>query len=457
MSQSLAREGQNKTADPSAIDEAARYAQSAAWRARAHRAIPGGTHTYAKGDDQYPELSPGFLVRGQGSHVWDADGNEYIEYGAGLRSVTLGHAFPAVIDAVERQLHLGNNFVRPTTLEVECAEELLKLIPSGEMVKFTKNGSDATSAAVRLARAVTGREKVAVCGDQPFFSTDDWFIGTTPMAAGIPESTRQMTVSFNYNDLASVEALFAQHPGEIACLILEPTTYAPPEDDYLPGLRRLCDEHGALLIFDEIISGFRLDLGGAQSLYGVTPDLSTFGKALANGFALAALVGKRQYMERGGLNDPHERVFLLSTTGGAEGPTLAAALATMRFYQKEPVIERLYQQGERLRQGVQSLIAEHHVADYFGIAGHAPNLIFITCDARGERSQAFRAIFMQELIRGGVLAPSFVVNYSHSHDDIDRTIAAVDAALGVYTKALTEGVEQYLVGPPVKPVLRTYN
>src|SRR5215469_13674344 len=201
-----------------------------------HKLIPGGCHTYAKGDDQYPELAPAFLVRGKGCHVWDADGNEFIEYGMGLRSVTLGHGYEPVAKAAYEQMLSGINFTRPAPIEVECAQKLLSLISGGEMVKFAKNGSDVTTAAVKLARAFTGRDLVAICAEHPFFSTDDWFIGTTQMDAGIPRAITDLTVRFHYNDLASLEAVFAAHPGRIACVVMEAATAVEPRPGFLQGV-----------------------------------------------------------------------------------------------------------------------------------------------------------------------------------------------------------------------------
>ncbi len=436
-----------------------KLAQSTLLRQRAHQLIPGGAHTYAKGDDQYPEQAPAFIARGTGSHVWDVDGNEFIEYGMGLRSVTLGHAYQPVIDAVTRQLSLGVNFTRPASIEVECAQTLLDAVApeGGRMVKFAKNGSDVTTAAVKLARAHTGRDVVAICGDHPFFSTDDWFIGATAMAAGVPEATRALTVKFRYNDLDSVRELFRAHPDRIACLVLEVENVEPPKPGFLAGLRGLCDEYGALLIFDEIITGFRWHLRGAQYVHGVTADLTTFGKAVANGFALAALVGRADVMELGGLRSDRERVFLLSTTYGAETHAMAACMAAIGTYRREPVIEHLHRQGERLTKGVTAAAAARGVAGYFGVTGRACNLIYFTRDADGNRSQPFRTLFLQELLRRGVLAPSFTTSYAHTDEDIDRTVEAVDGALEMYARALAEGPERYLSGRPVKPVFRPYN
>ena len=425
---------------------------------RAHYIIPGGCHTYAKGDDQYPILAPGFIARGLGCRVWDTDGREYIEYGMGNRAVGLGHAYPAVLEAVQRELPRGTNFARPSPLEVACAEQFLSLIDGADMVKFCKDGSDATSGAVRLARAHTGRDMIACCADHPFFSTDDWFIGTTPMNAGVPEAVRRLTVTFRYDDLASARALFDEHPGRIAALILEPARTADPRKGYLQSLQRLCHAHGALLILDEMITGFRWHQGGAQKLYGIVPDLSTFGKALANGFSVSALAGRREFMRLGGL-DHHDRqrVFLLSTTHGAETHALAAAIATMQVYQREGVIEHLYRQGARLRRLAEEVIGRHGLTGFVKILGRPCCLSYATLDQNGEPSQAFRTLLLQETIRSGVLMPSLVVSYSHTDEDIDLTIAAIDGALGVYRRALDDGVERHLVGRPSQTVYRRYN
>ena len=433
------------------------FKSSAALREKAHALIPGGAHTYAKGDDQFPEISPGFIARGKGCHVWDADGNEFIEYGMGLRAVTLGHAYPSVVEAAYKQMLLGNNYTRPATIEAECAEELLSLLPNADMVKFSKDGSDATTGAVRLARAYTGRDLVARCADQPFFAVDDWFIGDTPMSAGIPQGIRDLTVQFRYNNIESLQSLFAQHPGKIACVILEAATAVEPQPDFFHELQKLCRQHGAVFILDEMITGFRWDLGGAQKYYNIEPDLSTFGKALANGFSLSALVGKKEIMKLGGIQHDKERVFLLSTTHGAENHSLAAAIETIRIYKREKVIEHLYRQGERLREGLTRVAQEAGVQDYFQVVGKAPNLVYSTRDQQKQPSQYFRALFLQEMIQQGFLTPSLVVSFSHSDADIARTIERVGEVLQVYKKALEDGVEKYLVGRPVKPVFRKFN
>jgi glutamate-1-semialdehyde 2,1-aminomutase len=426
-------------------------------RERAHQLIPGGAHTYAKGDDQFPELAPTFIERGTGCRVWDIEGNEFIEYGMGLRSVTLGHAYARVVDAASRQMARGSNYTRPAAIEVECAEALLELIPRADMVKFCKDGSTANTAAITLARAYTGRDLVAICKDDPFFAYNDWFIGVTEMNAGIPRSVRELTLGFRYNDLESVEALFATYPGQIACVILEAERNEKPLAGFLQGLGELCTQNGALFILDEMITGFRWNLGGAQAEYGLDPDLSTFGKAIANGFSVSALAGKREIMELGGLRHPGERVFLLSTTHGAESHSLAAALATIAVYREHPVIETLHERGRRLQDGLEAAAKDSGVGEFFQVVGRASNLVYVTRDSTGAASQPFRTLFLQEMIARGFLCPSLVVSYAHSQRDIDDTIEAAHEALVVYEKALANGIDGYLQGRSVKPVMRRHN
>jgi glutamate-1-semialdehyde 2,1-aminomutase len=431
--------------------------KSSELQSRFHQIIPGGSHTYAKGDDQYPEFAPLYITHGKGCHVWDVEGREYIEYAMGLRSVTLGHAYPPVVEAAARQLRLGSNFNRPSPIELECAELFLELVPGAQMVKFAKDGSDANGGAIKLARAHTGRDLVAICGEQPFFSVDDWFIGTTPMSAGIPEAIKGLTLKFRYNDLASAEELFRAHPGRIAALLLEAEKEVPPAPDFLPKLLELCHREGALLILDEMITGFRWHNGGAQAYYGITPDLSTFGKALGNGFSLSALAGRREIMRLGGIDHDQPRVFLLSTTHGAETHALAAGMEVMRTYQREPVVPTLWRQGQKLEEGVRRAVADLKLEDFFGLSGKPCCLAYATRDAEKRPSQAFRTLFLQETLKRGLLAPSLIVSYSHSDDDVRKTVEAIHASLVVYRKALEEGVEKHLAGRPVKPVMRKFN
>ncbi|GGM50905.1 glutamate-1-semialdehyde 2,1-aminomutase [Longimycelium tulufanense] len=423
---------------------------------RLHHLVPGGAHTYARGSDQYPEDMAPVLVRGQGARVWDVDGNCFVEYGMGLRAVTLGHNHPAVTQAVQAVLADGVSFTRPTVHEVAAAEDFLATVPGAEMVKFAKNGSDVTTAAVRLARAATGRDLVAICADHPFFSVDDWFIGTVGMNAGIPEATRELTVSFRYNDLESLRELFDRHTDRISCVVLEAATaLAEPEPGFLEGVRELCDRTGTVLIFDEMITGFRWAAGGAQQVYGVRPDLSCWGKAMGNGFPVAALAGRRDLMELGGLRTDRPRVFLLSTTHGPETVSLAAFRAVAQVYREEDPVATMEQRGRLLADGVNECARELGVADAVAVVGRPSCEVFVTRDAEGRPSQEYRTLFLQELLRRGVLGQSFVISAAHTERDVAQTIDACREALLVYRKALEAGsVSGFLHGRPVAPALR---
>lgn len=431
------------------------FARSIEVQRRLHELVPGGAHTYARGADQYPDDMAPVLTRGLGARVWDVDGNEYVEYGMGLRSVTLGHGYRPVVDAVEATIENGTNFSRPTELEVFAAEDLLALLPGADMVKFAKNGSDVTTAAIRLARAATGRTKIAVC-NHPFFSVDDWFIGQTEMNAGILDSATADNVRFDYNDLDSLQRVFDSNRGEIACVIMEAATAtAEPAAGFLEGVRALCDANGTLLIFDEMITGFRWSPHGAQGVYGITPDLSCWGKAMGNGFPISALAGKREYMELGGLNTDANRVFLLSTTHGPETASLAAFRAVVRAYTTDDPISRMEAAGKRLADGVNSAVESMGLSDYVQVTGRHSCLVFVTRDAEGRPSQEYRTLFIQGLLENGVLGQSFVVSAAHTDFDIDETIAGASAALSTYRPAIeARSVDGFLRGRPVAPALR---
>jgi len=444
--------------DLAAVVSRRHFDRSSDAQRRLHELVPGGAHTYARGSDQYPENMAPVIARGAGARVEDLDGNWFVEYGMGLRAVTLGHGYAPVVDAVARAARDGVNFSRPTVWELRAAEQFVEQVPGSEMVKFAKNGSDVTTAAVKLARSATGRDMVAVCGTQPFFSTDDWFIGTTSMAAGIPKVCRDLTVSFRYNDLESVRGLLDAYPGQIAALILEQATATvEPAPGFLEGLRELADTHGFVLIFDEMITGMRWALGGAQAVYGVRPDLSTWGKALGNGFSVSALAGRRDLMEQGGLNTDGSRPFLLSTTHGAETTGLAAYLAVTDAYAERDVVGIMEVQGEKLRAGLTAAAADAGLADHVTIMGRPSCLVFGTRDHEGNPSQAFRTLFIQEMLERGVLAQSLVISAAHTDEDIDQTVEAARGALAVYARAVTAGTtDGFLRGRPVAPSMREF-
>jgi glutamate-1-semialdehyde 2,1-aminomutase len=427
-------------------------------RERAHCLIPAGAHTYSKGDDQFPQLSPGFIIKGKGSRVWDPDGNEFIDWGMGLRSVCLGHAYQPVLDAVQEQLALGTNYTRPSVIEADVAEKLVDLIPSAEMVKFAKNGSDVTTAAVKLARAYTGRDIVVRCAEQPFFSVNDWFIGDTACNAGVPQAVQDLTKRFSYNDISSLENILDQYKERIACVILEPSSLEHPKPGFLEKVRELTLKHGVVLIFDEMISGFRWHQCGAQTYYGVTPDLSTFGKAIANGFALSALVGRREIMELGGLSHSKSRVFLLSTTNGGETHALAAARKTIELLKDGEIVRQNWAKGKQLVNGFNAIAAELGIASQVKMLGVECSPYQVFLDGKGTVDLSLRTLYLQEMIKNGVLIPYIAISHSHTDSEISQTLEASRSALKVVKQAIDKGsTEGLLTGPSVKPVFRKYN
>jgi glutamate-1-semialdehyde 2,1-aminomutase len=426
------------------------FEQSEALQRRLHDLVPGGAHTFARASDQFPEGMAPVIADGIGARVRDVDGNTFVEYGMGMRAVTLGHAYEPVVSAVREAIGRGVSFSRPSALELEAAEDFLGLVTGADMVKFTKNASDATAAAVRLSRAATGRDHVAV-SSQPFFSGQDWFVGTLPLDAGVPAAVRDLTHRFAYNDLDALRALLEERP--IACVIMEAGSgTAEPAPGYLEGVRALCDAHGAVLVFDETITGFRWSERGAQHVYGVTPDLSCWGKAMGNGFPISALAGKRELMELGGLRTDRDRVFLLSSTHGAETGGLAAFRAVVEAYRETDPIGTMERQGALLAEGVNEAARQAGIEEHVRAIGRPSCLVFETRDAEGEPSQAYRTLFLQEMMLNGVLGQSFVISAAHTDADVELTIDAVRTSLPVYRKALEAGTTDGLLrGRPVAP------
>jgi glutamate-1-semialdehyde 2,1-aminomutase len=419
-------------------------------------AIPGGAHTYSRGHDQYPSNAPPILARGKGAYVFDPEGRRYLDYGMALRAVNIGYAEDEIDAAAFRQIQNGNNLTRPSLIELEAAELLVSLIDSAEMVKFTKNGSTSVSAAVKLARGYTGRELVARCVDHPFFSYDDWFIGSTPITRGIPRESIEKTKLFRYNDLASLEALIDRYLRELACVVLEPAATEEPVDGFLCEVQELCRKHGIVFVLDEMITGFRWHLKGAQYTYGVTPDLCTFGKAMANGFSVSCVAGRRDIMELGSIEfEGRERLF--STTHGAEMSGLGAFVATVGFIQRHSVIDHLWDYGRRLMALIEDRAAAHGIAHSFKVGGAPCSPYYVTLDANGANSLPLRTLFSQEMIRHGVLMPWLALSYRHGEEELAATAAALNEAFTTYRRALDEGVDKYLEGPAIKPVFRKFN
>ena len=423
------------------------YTNSAEWLHRAEKTIPLGSQTFSKSRIAFPQnAAPLFIERGLGSKVWDADNNEYIDFVNGLLSVSLGYCDADVNQAVIDQLSSGITFSLPHRLEMEVAEELTKLIPCAEMVRFGKNGSDATSAAIRLARAYTKKEHVAVCG---YHGWQDWYIGSTTRNLGVPECVRALTHTFTYNDLSSLERLFTEYPTQLAAVIMEPMNVAFPEAGFLEGVQALCKKHGSVLIFDETITGFRFDLHGAQGLFNITPDLATFGKGMANGFPISAIVGKREIMSL------MEDIFFSGTFAG-ETMSLVATKTTLKKMQQKRVLTHIHTLGEKLICKLNKLIENHDVKDWLSTAGHPSWSFIIIKDTQKYSSLELKSLFIQEMCTRGILIDgSHNLSYAHTHDDIEKLLNAYDEVIFILKNTIeTQNLYDVFKGHLLEPVFK---
>jgi glutamate-1-semialdehyde 2,1-aminomutase len=423
------------------------FSQSEALLARAQKVIPLASQTFSKSRTQFPVgVSPLFLERGDGCRVWDVDGNEYIDYISSLCAITLGYQDPDVTNAVRAQLDSGVILSLPHRLETEVAELICDMVPCAEMVRFGKNGSDATSGAVRLARAYTGRDHVAVCG---YHGWQDWYIGSTARNRGVPEVTRELTHGFVFNDLRSLEELFAAKPGMIAAVIMEVMNVEWPVEGFLQGVRDICTREGAVLVFDETITGFRYANGGAQEYFGVTPDLATFGKGLANGYPLSAIAGRRDLMML------MEEIFFSFTFGG-EMLSLAAAKATMQKLLRQPVVKTITDLGNQLIAGVESIINKNQLSKFFQIKGHPSWSFLIINEVERADPFAVKTLLMQEFHQRGILSyGSHNINFAHQKTDIDALLAVYGDLLPMIATRISNGdVGEALRCDPLVPLFK---
>ncbi len=424
-----------------------RYKNSEALLERALRTIPLGSQTFSKSKTQYPHgVSPYFIRRGKGSHVWDVDNNEYIDFINSLASITLGYADPDVDAAVRTQLEEGVIFSLPHPIETQVAEKMVEMVPCAEMVRFGKNGSDATSGAIRLARAYTGRDHVAVCG---YHGWQDWYIGSTARNRGVPRATRDLTHTFTYNDIESLQQLFREWPNQIAAVVLEPMNAVEPKDGFLEKVKELTRQRGAVLVFDETITGFRFANGGAQEHFGVTPDLATFGKGLANGYPLSAVAGRGEIMRL------MEEVFFSFTFGG-ETLSLAASLATMTKLQRQPVVDTMRRRGERLKAELASAIARHDVGHIVSVSGH-PSWTFLPVKDAAPYSQwQIKTLFLQEMFARGILTlGTHNMSYAHSDAEISALLKTYDEVLPILKDAVdNRTMDKHLRCRPLEPLFK---
>lgn len=407
--------------------------------------IPAQTQTLAKGTGQNIKgVAPKFLQKGKGAHVWDVDGNEYIDYTMGVGPLSLGYAYDKVDEAIKEQLKEGITFSMPHPLEVEVAELIHRIVPNAESIRYSRGGADVVSGAVRVSRAYTGKNKVLCCG---YHGWHDWYISVTDRNKGIPQSIQDMTFTFNYNDIQSV---IDSIDDDTACIVLEPFVFEEPKDNFLQKLRDVCTKNGIVLVFDEMWTGFRISLGGAQEYFGIKADLACFSKAIANGMPLSVLTGKKEIMS---LLD--KDVFFFNTFGG-ETLSLAAAKATINEMIEKNVQTYLAKQGNKLKAGYNS-IAEKLGLNYTKCSGYDCRTI-ITFDAEksGCNPLEMKSLVQQEMIKRGILWSGFHnISFSHSDDDINYTLKAYEDVLPILKTAVEEKrVKQFLKGEPVEPVFR---
>lgn len=416
--------------------------------ARAKEIIPAGTQTFSKGVTQFVDgFAPKYLQRGKGAYVWDVDGNKYLDYVMACHPLILGYADPDVNSAVIEQLELGSTFSLMNELEVDVTELLIEAIPCAEAARFGKNGADATTVGVRMARAITGRDHIAYCG---YHGWHDWYIANTDLNSGIPEFNKQLAHAFAYNDLDSLQRVFEKYPSEIALVIMEPLTILEPKDNFLQEVKRMTHHYGALLMFDEVITGFRFAYGGAQELTGVIPDLTSLAKGISNGIPLSAIVGKREYMFA------LEKTFFSFTYGG-DCIGLAAAKACMPKLKREKVSEHLWHVGTILKDGFNNLSAMYGLSEYIQCIGY-PCRTIVSFDGRDAYDPLdMKSFFQQELIRRGILWAAYhALSYSHTENDINYSLTCYEDVLKLFRNVIDKDIDlrSLIEGVPVRPVFR---
>lgn len=405
--------------------------------------IPAQTQTLAKGTGQNIKgVAPKYLLRGKGSHVWDVDGNEFIDYTMGVGPLSLGYSYDVVDEAIKDQLKDGITFSLTHPLEVEVAQLINKVVPNAESIRYSRGGADVVSGAVRVARAYTGRNKVLCCG---YHGWHDWYIAVTDRNKGIPQAIQDLTFTFNYNDIQSVIDSIDE---DTACVVLEPYVFEAPKDNFLQKLRDVCTKNGTLLVFDEMWSGFRISIGGAQEYFGVKADLACFSKAVANGMPLSVLTGKKEIM-----SVLEKDVFFFNTFGG-EALSLAAAKATINEMIEKNVPAQLAKQGNKLKVGYNK-ISEELGMDYTKCSGFDCRTI-MTFDASAANPLEMKSLVQQEMIKRGILWAGFHnISFSHTDEDIEYTLKVYKEVLPILKKAVEEkNVIGYLRGEPVEPVFR---
>ncbi|MCK8523332.1 aminotransferase class III-fold pyridoxal phosphate-dependent enzyme [Aquimarina sp. D1M17] len=424
-----------------------KYSQSEKYLERALETVPLGSQTFSKSITQLPHgVSPYFASHAKGSKFWDVDGNEYIDYVNGLLSITIGHCEEQIIEAVTAQLQKGTIYSLAHELEFQVAERICKMVPCAEMVRFGKNGSDATSGAIRIARAYTGRDHILVCG---YHGWQDWYIGSTTRDLGVPQATQDLTHKFMYNDIESLENKLKELEGKVAAVIMEPVNITPPKDNFLQKVKELTHKAGAVLVFDETITGFRYANGGAQEFFGVTPDLATFGKGLANGYALSAVAGKKEIMKF------MEEVFFSFTFGG-ETLSLAAANVVLDRLEKEPILKTIEDHGAYLINELNKVITKYDLSDVFEIQGYPVWSFFVIKPVDWATPEEIKTLYLQEMFANGIFTiGTHNLSYAHSQEDIDKLIEAYALFFDKFkTVQGHKNMEEALKAQPLVPLFK---
>ena len=415
---------------------------------RAIEVTPLGAQTYSKSYRYYCQgNSPSFIERGEGCYLYDVDGNKFIDFVCALGPITIGYNVEEINNAVKAQLDKGISFSLQAEAEVELAEKIIDIIPCAEMVRFVKNGGDATTAAIRLARAYTGRDLVALSG---YHGMHDWSIGSTENNKGIPKDVSNLTKTFEYNNIKSLEKLFETYPNEIAAVILEPIQANGPKDDFLEKVKELTHENGAILIFDEVVSGFRYALGGASEYFDIVPDMAAFGKGMGNGLPISAVAGKKEIMKQ------IEEGIFVSTTFGGEALSLAGSLAALKILEKPGVYEHIWNLGSILKEGLENLIKEYELEDVILVSGLPPHCGVEFEDLGSLDYLDINSIYSEAMINNGIITVGINnINLSHTEKEINAYLSAAEEAMANIKKAIEQdSTDGILIGKKVDPVFK---
>ena len=405
-----------------------KFDKSTAQLFRAELSIPLGSQTFSKSKTQYPVgISPLYASKSKGAYLWDIDDNKYIDLVNSLAAVTLGYGDKGLQKSILKQLKLGVSLSLPTKIESEVAELVIDLVPSAEMVRFSKNGSDATSAAIRLARAFTGRDQIVACG---YHGWHDWYIaanlaeeaslnshlfpGIEP--TGVPRGLAGTALPFSYGNLDELSDLLEKNKGQVAAIIMEPLRSSMPPDGYLAGVKTLCADHGAIFIMDEITAGIRYSTGGAQQYLGVIPDMAVFAKSISNGYPMGVVVGKREFME------PASRMFI-SSTYWSDTIGLRATLSTLNEVRRRDVPGQLQKFGAELKRGLK-VVANEVGLDVGCIGNDVMPMLQFSIDDQNLKNQAV-TLYIQEMAKRGCHGyASFYLNAAQGEAELGQTLQA---------------------------------